>query len=327
MRPLASIGAPFILAVGLMASDEGFRPPLGLDLYRPVPESNPLTRDKIALGRRLFHDRRLSRDGSKACASCHDPSRAFTDAGAVSVGVGGAVGRRNAPTLINRAWGARFFWDGRAGSLEQQVLQPLFNPIELGGSRDAVMRVVRSAEYAPAVQRAFPGESSAIDVVARALASYVRTVVAGDSPYDRFASGRSSAISPAARRGLNLFTGIAGCLSCHFGPTLTDEGFHNTGVAWTGGEFADLGRGGITGRERDRGAFKTPTLREVTRTAPYMHDGSLATLDDVLEFYDRGGRPNPYLDSRIRPLQLTSSQKTDLIAFLRSLTGRLSDER
>jgi cytochrome c peroxidase len=312
----------------------GPRLPLGLDLYRPVPEVNPLTPEKIALGRRLFHDRRLSRDGSRSCASCHDPRRAYADGRTLAVGPAGAMGRRNVPTIVNRAWGRSFFWDGRAATLEQQALLPILNPLELGALPDTLVRLARSRAYRDDFRQAF-GDEPVLDDVARALATYVRTIVAGDSPYDQFAAGKRSALSESARRGLAVFTGRAGCATCHSGPTFTDEDFHNTGVAWRNGaastgsgqEPSDIGRAAVTGRDEDRGAFKTPTLREVTRTAPYMHDGSFATLEDVIDYYDRGGQQNPGLDSRLRPLGLTSQDKRDLGAFLVSLTGRVSDGR
>jgi cytochrome c peroxidase len=164
-----------------------------------------------------------------------------------------------------------------------------------------------------------------LEDVGAALATYVRTIVAGDSPYDRYLAGDRSALSASARRGFDLFFGRAGCAACHTGPTFTDEQFHNTGVAWTGEDFSDLGRGAVTGLPRDRGAFKTPTLREVSRTAPYMHDGSFATLESVVDFYVGGGRSNPYLDPRLSPLNLTSDQQADLAAFLRSLSGRVDE--
>jgi cytochrome c peroxidase len=337
VRLAVVLGCASVVFGAAILQAAGPRLPPGLDLYRPVPEENPITPAKIALGRRLFHDRRLSRDGSRSCASCHDPRRAFTDGRTLAVGPAGAVGRRNVPTIVNRAWGRSFFWDGRASTLEQQALLPILNPIELGALPDDVVTLSRSRAYRDDFQKAF-GADPVLDDVARALATYVRTIVAGDSPYDRFAAGDESALGRSARRGLGLFTGRAGCAACHSGPTFTDEQFHNTGVAWrpstgsgqvpsTGSEPSDIGRAAVSGRDDDRGAFKTPTLREVARTAPYMHDGSLATLDEVIDYYDRGGQRNPGLDSMLRPLGLTLQDKRDLGAFLGSLTGRVSDGR
>ncbi len=275
--------------------------PLGLDLYLPVPEDNPLTAEKIDLGRRLFNDRRLSRDGSIACSSCHDPARAFSVEAPVAVGVGGRRGRRNAPALINRGYGRAFFWDARSTTLESQVVLPIQDPNEM----DLTLEEASARTGLP---------SSA---VANALASYVRSILSGDAPYDRYVNGDASALTPLQKAGLQLFRSKGNCTACHVGPNLTDERLHNTGVAWRGGRLADNGAG--------RGDFKTPTLREIARTAPYMHDGSLATLGEVVDFYSDGGRSNPLLDPEIRPVKFTEDEKEALVAFLRALTGRVSD--
>ncbi len=314
-----------LVIVGTVAlQTAGPRPPLGLDLYRPVPEHNILTREKIALGRRLFHERRLSRDGSLSCAGCHDPRRGFADGRRVARGIGGAPGSRNVPAIVNRAWGTAFFWDGRASTLEQQALQPILSPTELGMAPEGVVALARSAQYRSDFVTVFGAEPTLSDV-ARALASYVRTIVAGASPFDRYIEGQRGALGADAVRGLGLFRGKAGCTACHAGPTLSDERFHNTGVAWRTGRLSDDGRARVTGAEADRGAFKTPSLRQVTRTAPYMHDGSFATLEQVIDYYDAGGQANPALDSRIRPLHLSAGERRDLLAFLASLTGKVGD--
>ena len=283
--------------------------PLGLDLYLPVPEGNPITEEKVALGRRLFFDRRLSRDGSIACATCHNPDRAFSTPIPAAVGVGGRQGRRNAPALINRAYGRSFFWDGRISSLEEQVLKPIDDPNEMDlPVEEAAKRVGLD-----------------VPTLSRALASYIRSVLSGVSPYDRFIRGRRSALSPLQQRGLQVFQGRGNCTKCHVGANLTDEQFHNTGIAWRDDRLVDEGRFAITAQPRDRGAFKTPTLREVARTSPYMHDGSIARLEDVVEFYSEGGRANPYLDGDIHPRDFTPDEKRALISFLQSLNGRLTD--
>lgn len=299
------------------------RLPLGLDAYMPVPEWNRLTPEKIALGRELFFDTRLSADGSLSCAGCHEPARAFADSNRVSRGVFGRTGTRNAPALINRGYGSAFFWDGRAATLEEQVLAPIDNPVELGSSVDAVLeRLCGNAWYQGAFRRAFGREPSR-DGLAQALASYLRSIVAADSPADRFLDGDRGALSAEAQAGLRLFRGKENCTACHLGPTFSDERFHNTGVAWASGALTDEGRAAVTGKAEHRGAFKTPTLRHVAETAPYMHDGSVARLEDVIDFYDRGGHPNPHLDAEIRPLRLSIAEKTALVALLRSLSGRI----
>jgi cytochrome c peroxidase len=300
--------ASLIVMIAALAEVWIPKPPLGLDLYLPAPSANPLTREKVALGRRLFFDKRLSRHGTLACASCHDPKLAFSDGRAVARGLNGAEGTRNAPALINRGYGQSFFWDGRADSLERQALEPILNPIELGLTLSELES--RTGMRAP-------------DVTA-ALASYVRTIRSGDSRFDRFVAGTGSLIA-LEKSGMEIFRGKGGCTACHIGPNFTNERFHNTGVAWRDGRMMDDGRFTVSGNSRDRGAFKTPTLRDVARTAPYMHDGSMASLEDVVEFYSQGGRPNPNLDLEIRPRQFTPEEKRALIAFLRSLSGRVRE--
>jgi cytochrome c peroxidase len=299
--------------------------PLGLDLYMPVPDDNPITQPKIALGRRLFHDRRLSRDGTVSCATCHQPRRAFSDGRSVSVGVHRTLGLRNASSLVNRGYSEALFWDGRALSLEQQASEPLLSTREMGATSEGIVAYLAgSDDYRRRFQAAF-GRSPALSDVARALASYVRTIRSGNSRFDRFAGGDVTALNAQERAGLALFRGRASCASCHAGPTLTDDRFHNTGVAFRDGRFTDEGRYRTTHVSGDIGAFRTPGLRDVARTAPYMHDGSLRTLQAVVEYYSRGGNRNPHLDSAIRPLNLTIREKASLAAFLRSLTGRISE--
>jgi cytochrome c peroxidase len=273
--------------------------PLGLDLYMPIPEDNPLTSERIEQGRQLFFDTRLSRDGSLSCATCHDPRRGFADDRPIAVGVAGRQGRRNSPALINRGYGRAFFWDGRAKSLEDQVLRPIEDPNELGSSlAEASARVAL-----PPVE------------MARALSSFVRSILSGNSPFDRFIDGDRALLTADEQAGLQIFRGKGNCVACHVGPNFTDERLHNTGIAWRENRLTDAGGG--------RGDFKTPTLREIARTAPYMHDGSVASLGEVVDFYVDGGRANPSLDPEIRPLRLTAAEKQQLVAFLRTLSGDL----
>jgi cytochrome c peroxidase len=291
MRILCGILLAFI------AVAETRRVPLGLDLYMPVPVDNLLTAEKIELGRRLFFDPRLSRDGSVACATCHDPSRAFSDGRPTAVGVFGRQGRRNAPAIVNRGYGRLFFWDGRAASLEEQVLMPIQDRNEM------------DLPLALAAARVGLAPSD----LSRALSCFVRSILSGDSRFDRFIEGDRTALSAEEQAGLQVFRGKANCIACHVGPNFTDEKLHNTGIAWREGKFVDAGAG--------RGDFKTPTLRELARTAPYMHDGSFATLEDVIEYYNRGGNANPQLDSELHPLRLSQSEMRSLVQFLRSISG------
>lgn len=274
--------------------------PLGLDQLIPTPEGNPLEAGRVRRGRELFFDKRLSRDGTVACASCHDPAYGFADREARAVGVGGQVGPRRSPRILNRAYGKSFFWDGRAGSLEEQVVQPIANPLEMGmGVEEAARRVGISREE-----------------MVRALASYVRTILAGDSPYDRFVAGDRGALTAEQQAGLHVFRGKGNCVACHLGPNLTDEEFHVTGEVGR-----DAGRWEVTRAEGDRGAFKTPSLRQVAETPPYFHDGSRASLEAVVEFYNEGKGS----DGEIRPLGLTAEEKRQLVALLRAFTGRVQE--
>ncbi len=319
------LGIGSVLALVMSSSAWAEKRPLGLDLYRPVPEANPLTPEKVELGRRLFRERLLSRNRSIACVDCHQPKLAFTDGQAKAVGVYGRQGPRNVPTLVNRAWGKSFFWDGRIPTLEKQVVQPILAETEMDLTlEEAVDRLRRKRRYRIAFEKALGREPDA-DGLARALAAYVRTILAGDSPYDRYAFGDREGLSAEELAGLRLFRGKAGCNFCHSGPTFTDEEFHNTGVAWRDESFQDDGRAIVTKATEDRGKFKTPTLREVGRTAPYMHDGSLATLKDVVEFYSDGGRPNPNLDPDVRKLDLSEEEQVQLVAFLGALSGSVRE--
>ena len=299
-------------------------PPLGLDVFVPISPDNPPSAVAADLGERLFFDPLLSATQDLACASCHRPEHAFADVTATSEGVFGRRTTRNAPSLLNAAYGTSFFWDGRTRTLEEQVVQPIIEPNEMGLPLPALVgRLRERPEYQEAFRTAFDSEATA-ETLAWALASYIRTLRSGDSSADRYAAGDPDALDADARAGFKLFREEARCVECHIGPLLTDEGFHNTGVGWGTG---DLGRFEATGDRADRGKFNTPSLRNVALTAPYMHDGSLATLEDVVDFYTDGGRPNPYLDRELHPLRLTDDEKTSLVAFLRSLTGMVSDGR
>jgi cytochrome c peroxidase len=296
------------------------------DMSVPVPSDNPLTEARISLGRRLFAEKMLSNDKSVSCATCHLAERAFTDEKTLAVGVFGRVGKRHSPSLVNRGFGRQHFWDGRAATLEAQALLPIPDPNEMDLSLDeAVARLRADATYRAAFDAAFSREITSEDI-GRALATFIRTIRSGDSPYDRHIGGIPNSLTAEQQQGLQLFRSRARCTFCHLEPLFTDEQLHNTGVAWNADkqELMDFGRFDVTKQERDKGKFKTPTLREIALTAPYMHDGSLKTLADVVDFYDQGGRRNPFSSPLIRPIGLTPAEKQALVKFLESLSGRVS---
>ena len=306
--------------------------PLGLPPI-PIPLDNPPTEETIALGRRLYYDPGLSADGTVSCATCHAPDLSFRDGKALSNGVAGQLGSRRAPTVVNAAYNTLQFWDGRAPSLEKQAEGPLTNPVEMANTLEGVVNYVQSdPKYRALFARAWGTKEITIDLVTRSIGSFERTVVIGNSPFDRFYyRGDKKALSPAAQRGLKLFLNQkkGNCSVCHVigkrYALFTDNKFHNVGVgADTSGNFEDVGRYVQTKSASDMGAFKTPTLRNIAKTAPYMHDGSLATLKDVVDHYVGGGTSNPHLDKEIHALAfLTFNERADLKAFLESLTGTL----
>jgi cytochrome c peroxidase len=317
------VPAFFLLAAGNTAKAP--KEPLGL---QPItwPPDNPYSAEKVELGKLLFFDKRLSADGTVSCATCHDPKFAFTDGASVSTGIRGQKGGRSAPTIINRAWSLAQFWDGRAPTLEAQALGPMENPIEMGNTHTAIVEQVRGiAAYRPLFQAAFAngGDAGAdaitIERVAKAITTFERTVMSGNSPYDRWKAGLKSAMPEAAVRGYHVFL-KAQCDACHEGANFTSNMYVNIGIG-TDKPEPDTGRYEVTKDASDWGVFKTPTLREVEHTGPYMHDGSLKTLEEVVDYYDKGGTPNKNLDSHVRKQHLTAQQKADLVAFLKSLSG------
>jgi cytochrome c peroxidase len=294
--------------------------PLGME-SPAAPQANPLTKAKVDLGRLLYFDKRLSKDSTVSCATCHNPKMGWTDQSPVSTGVGGQKGARNAPTVLNAAYLDMQFWDGRAPSLEEQAKGPIQNPIEMGFTHQGVVdRLSRIKGYDAFFTAAFGDKTVTIDRVAQAIASFERTAVTGDSPFDRYQAGDAKALTPEQQAGMTLFFGKANCSVCHTGKNFTDGDFHNIGVGMSA-KTVDLGRFVVSKIDRDRGAFKTPTLRNLSDTFPYMHDGSAKTLEDVVDFYDKGGEKNQWLDSDIHPLGLTAKEKKDLVAFLKSLDG------
>jgi cytochrome c peroxidase len=294
--------------------------PPGLARSRAVPQDNQLSAERVRLGRRLFFDPLLSADGTVACASCHDPQHGFANDAPRAVGIRGKVGTRNAPSLLNRAYGSSFFWDGRTATLEAQALEPIVNPLELGSQVvEVVAKLAADAGYRQEFAAAYEGGVTA-ENLGRALAAFERVLLTGDSSIDRFQAGNASALTDSQRQGFWVYESRGRCWRCHQGPNYTDEAFHNTGVAALQSQ-PDPGRFAVTQNEADRGKFKTPSLRGVSRSGPYMHDGSLATLRDVVEFYNRGGGKNPQLDPLIRPLELTPREIDSLVEFLKALDG------
>lgn len=307
------------------AATEAYRLPELLGLEDPntyVPQDNPPTSRKVELGRLLFFDKRLSKNNSIACASCHMPGLAFTDGQPVSTGIHRLQGGRSAPVSINRVYSKAQFWDGRASTLEEQSIGPFINPVEHGFiDHDEMIRKMKEIEGYRRLFKEVFGTEITIERVGQAIASFQRTILSGNSPADRFdRAGDENALSPAAQRGLKLFQGKARCARCHSGFNFTDEKFHNIGIGWDT-NTVDLGRYMITKNPEEIGAFKTPTLREISRTAPYMHDGRFGTLEEVVNFYNQGGVKNPFLDNTLIPLELTDQERDDLVAFLRSLNG------
>ncbi len=294
---------------------------------RPISANRPLDADVVQLGRRLFFDPILSKDKSVACASCHRPMKGFASAEILAVGIGGKMGTRNTPSIFNRGFGGRSFWDGRAATLEEQVLEPISNPLELGHTLPGALAALKATPdyeglFRKARKTGIESQASAIskENLAHALASFLRTLVLGDSPVDRFHGGDSSALTTLERRGLWVFESRGGCWQCHTGFKFSDESFHNTGISFSQ-EPMDPGRGEITHDKSQLRAFKTPSLRGLTKTAPYMHDGSKKTLLEVVEFYNQGGNKNdPLLDRRIRPLQLDEGDVKALVALLKALS-------
>ena len=295
--------------------------PLGLEPDIRIPQHNPVTVEKVALGKRLFFDKNLSKDRSISCASCHNPAQGFSNGLVFAQGVSDRHSNRNVPSIVNRLFGRTQFWDGRAETLESQARGPIFNPDEMAMDENLLIERLReNAFYLVLFQQAFDAEPN-LDSMLKSIAAFEYTLLSGSTAFDRYEwNGEKTALSDSAVRGIALFRGKARCSTCHIGTNFTDEKFHNIGAGEGPGQN-DPGRAAVTKESEDFGKFKTPTLRNITLTAPYMHDGSLVTLEDVIAFYDRGGRPNPNLDKEIKPLQLTDSEKNDLLEFLKSLTS------
>jgi len=292
-----------------------------LPAYVPVPPTNLNYVQKVELGRQLYFDTRLSKNNSISCAFCHNPGTGFADPRQFSIGAFGTAGGRQAPTVYNAAFLPFQFWDGRAGSLEEQAIGPIHNPVEMAEQHESVVPKIAKVPGYQKQFRAVFGKDVSLQSIAEAIAAFERTIISANSAFDKYAMGDTQAMNESQVRGLQIFKGKGRCILCHNGPNFTDNQFHNLGVPQEGLLKEDLGRYNVSRRERDKGAFKTPTLRSVVETAPYMHDGVFKTLEEVIDFKDKGGGPNPHLSPLMKPLGLSQEEKADLMAFLQALKG------
>jgi cytochrome c peroxidase len=294
--------------------------PLGLPPL-PVPENNPLSFEKVDLGRMLYFDTRLSKDGTVSCATCHDPQTAWSENRPTSEGIRKQLGARNSPTVINAAYATSQFWDGRAKTLEEQALGPIENPVEMGHDLNAMVNdLAKLDEYAARFQKVF-GTPVTKEGVAKALAAFERTVLSGNSPYDRYQAGEKTALNDAQKRGLALFE--ENCATCHAPPTFSNYRFYNAGVGMEQVQ-PDEGRKKVTARDGDLGKFRVPALREVAKTHPYFHNGSAATLEEAVALMAGGGKENPHLSTPMKAVQeakLTAENQKDIVEFLKALSG------
>ena len=309
-------------AMNSLPGDLGALPPA------PPAAKTPQTRAKVELGRRLFFDTRLSLDNSMSCMTCHRPDLGYADGRPRPMGFGGKELPRHAPTLLNAAYNGPQSWEGKGKDLDDQTLIALKAPaiMNRGDEKIAAERLGSDPDYRKRFRRVY-GEAPSLKDAADALAAFQRTLITPSGRFDRYARGNKLALSEQEKRGLMVFIGKGDCAQCHRGPNFTDNDFHNLGVPQVGPQAEDLGRYSQTKDEKDRGAFKTPTLRNVALTAPYMHDGAFGTLEEVVDFYDKGGGKNPNGSDLLPPLGLTDGEKRDLVAFLKALTGRIPKVR
>jgi len=315
----------FVLITSYQENHQELLAPLGLPPV-PFPKDNPYSKAKAELGKRLYFDKCLSANDQISCASCHAVERAYADPREISEGVLGRKGTRHAPTVINSAYNTHQFWDGRVKTLEEQVKGPIANTNEMSLFHDTKIsyeecqkRVRKDPAYLKMFYDVFGNEDCSVDQIAQAIATFERTLLSGNSPYDRYKAGDKTAMTEEQIAGYRVFTHV-GCGNCHFEPLFTDGRFLNIGVGMDA-EKPDLGRYNITKDEKDYGAFKVPTLRETAKSYPYMHDGSQATLEEVIDYYDKGGTPNKNLHTLMRPLHLSAQDKKSLKAFLEALNG------
>lgn len=285
------------------------------------PDDEPHSQEEIELGKQLYFDNRLSKNNNQSCATCHNPELGFSDGIAKGIGTGGDILGRNAPHIYNLAWGATFFWDGRASTLEEQALGPIVSSMEMQMTPEvALKRINNIAGYVKQFNDVY-GEVS-FENIGRAIAAFERTFISDNSAFDKYIAGDEKAMSPSAIRGMQVFVGKGNCTACHDGDNFTDDSFHNIGI-----DNGDLGRYELDKQDSLRGAFKTPGLRNIVFSAPYMHDGSLGSLEQVVEHYNEGAPNVPYLSPLIKPLNLNVQEKADLVAFMAALTDPVIIER
>jgi cytochrome c peroxidase len=306
-----AVGLATFLALGLTGT--AMAGPFDLKPV-PYPADNAYTPAKAELGKMLYFDPRLSSDGSVSCASCHNPALGWSNGQKFGIGVMGQQGGRSSPTVINSAYNPQQFWDGRAASLEEQAKGPIANPIEMGNTLEKAVETLKGIPgYAQAFDAVFPDEGITPDTIAKAIATYEREIVSNPAPFDAFQHGDKTAMSESAQRGWDLFRGKAQCISCHNGPTLSDGRYHDLGI-----DDGDEGRFAVTGKKRDHFKFKTPTLRDVALTAPYMHNSQDADLMAVMKYYNKGGDRK---GNELKALGLNDQELEDLVAFMHALTG------
>jgi cytochrome c peroxidase len=319
MQSLIRIAAAMLAVIAVSDTGASTSSPWQRPAAAPAPADNHVTAARVELGRALFFDPRLSAKGSLSCASCHNPALGWSDGLPTAVGHNMKVLARSTPTIVNAAFNPLQMWDGRKGSLEEQALGPFGADEQNLPLEELEQRVQSIAGYSPMFEQAYPGEPITRTTIAKAIASFERTVLSDGSAFDQWIAGDQDALSPAAHRGFDLFVGKANCATCHQGFNFTDNGFHNVGVRDNGAP--DVGRFAFKKVASLQGAFKTPTLRDIALTAPYMHNGCYGTLEEVVEHYVRGGDAKDHLSPDVRPLDLAAQEKSDLVAFMRSLTS------
>ena len=328
MGPSEAVAKPkkkaFVITTAMLDKMKKLPGGIGSHHAVPIPEDKEQTPEKILLGKMLFFDPRLSKDGRSSCGTCHYPGFGYSDGRARAMGFVEELGRHS-PTVLNAAYYETQFWDGRVATLEEQAKGPILAAGEMNNDADSVVDFLSSIEGYRKQFRIVFGQDPTYDDVGKAIASFERTLVTPNSPFDRYSRGNKEALTEMEKQGLILFVSKASCTACHSGTNFSDDGFHNLGVPAVGPLKVDLGRFDVTKSNEDRGKFKTPTIRNINLTAPYMHNGALATLKDVVQFYNAGGGNSKNKDSKLKPLGLTAQEEDQLVAFMKVLTGDIPE--